>query len=167
MHADEDSAGELWQHLEEEDRRIRVHERSVRAVEEQHVAVGQLVEYGQVRRFERHAKRAVAELLDVRARLRVDGDDPRFEAAVAPGARRELGRGAGTDLDVERRRTTSDEGVDGRAVQGRQPVIGPRGLARVLRPQVDVEERVAVRRDRLERLAVRRSPLAMMCSSSG
>jgi hypothetical protein len=68
----------------------------VRVVDEQKVAVGQLVEHGEVRGSEWFAMDAVAELIDFRAWPGVDGHDPCFKLAIAPRAGRELGRAAGT-----------------------------------------------------------------------
>ena len=52
VNSDQHSVGQPWKDLEEEDRRIRVHECAVRSVEEDHVTAGELVEHGQVRGLE-------------------------------------------------------------------------------------------------------------------
>ena len=75
MHPYQDAAGESGKDIEHEDGRVRVHERSMRSVEEDDIALGELFEHGQVRSLERRAQHAVAELVHLDAGRRVDGHD--------------------------------------------------------------------------------------------
>ena len=94
MDAHDHAGRQPRQQLEEEHRRVRIHERPVGAVEEENVAGAQLVDNREIRLLERGADDLVAEPVDLGAGTRIDRDDPRGQLPVAYGPARELRRGA-------------------------------------------------------------------------
>src|SRR4051812_13694055 len=117
MYTDDHAGRKRGQNVEEEHRRVRVHEDAMGAVEEHDVSRSSFSEDAEVRGFERSPDGPVAEPVDLRARMRVDRDQPGAETAVAFGSRGEFRGVPGTDLDVQAGTPSAKKGVDRRRVE--------------------------------------------------
>jgi len=105
-------------YLDEEDDRVRGHERAMRPVEERRVAQLERIEYREIGGLERGADDVMTQSTDLGARMRVDGGDVSVECAATTCPDHDFRRVSRADLEIPLRYPRPHEPVDGYSVQG-------------------------------------------------